>query len=413
MRMVFIIVAVFFLILTSAAGYLALRHPFIFQEWSTYPAMLRLKIQKPDPTIKTIDQFDSFIQRQLNAKSVQAASVALVSDGQIVWSKGYGFTNSQTGEVATADTPFMIGSISKAVMGTAIMHAVEHDELDLDTDINRYLQFSVSNPRIDDDEPITLRHLATHTSGIVDYDWVYGNSYQFGQTDVSMEQFLRSYLLPDGAVYNSKKNFLSAAAGEESEYSNIAAALAGHTLGEATGQRLDLYSAENIFTPLGMTNTGWFLSDFPDQSIIAQPYGLANRPVPHYSYPTWPEGQLRSSANDIARLLAMVMNKGELDGTRALTKKTVATMLQKNSFPGLNDEAGEGIFWSHTKSGVIGHNGGDLGVSSAMYFNPETRIGIVILTNASVSRGGEPVFNTARQITTGETAQEIINSINP
>ena len=411
MRTVFKVITAVFLILTSAAGYLAIRHPFIFQEWSTYPAMLRLNIQKPDPAIKTIDQFDSFIQEHLTANSVQGASVALVQNGQLVWSKGYGYANSQTGMVATADTPFMIGSISKAVMGTAIMHAVENDRLDLDSDINRYLPFSINNPRINGDDPITLRHLATHTSGIVDYEWVYGNSYQFGQTDVSMAQFLQSYLLSDGAAFNAKKNFLAAAAGEQSEYSNIASALAGYTLGEATGQQLDLYSAENIFTPLAMTNTGWFLSDFPDQSIIAQPYGLANRPVPHYSYPTWPEGQLRSSANDLARLLAMVINNGELDGARILTEETVNNMLQKNSFPGLKDLSGEGIFWSHTKSGMIGHNGGDLGVSSAMYFNPDTRIGIVILTNASVSRGGEPVFSAARQIITGETAQDIIKSI--
>ena len=409
--------ALIVVIVLVVSGYLYVQHPFVFQGWAANLGLPRVFLQmsqfKVDHDMSTIEQFDAFIAAELEANSVPGAAVALVEDGNIVWQKAYGFANVEDGMLVSAETPFMLGSISKAVTGVTLMHAVEAGLLDLDADINDYLPFTVTNPHIEDGAPITLRHLATHTSGIVDSGWVYDNSYEYGDPSVSLEQFLRAYLLEGGEHYDADKNFLAKSPGEESDYSNIATGLAAFILESATRIPFSDYAQENIFRPLGMNNTGWFLADFADTSLIARPYGFMNRPIPHYGYPTWPEGQLRSSASDLSRLLAMVMNGGEFDGTRILKSETVEAMLQKQTFKGLEEVTGDGIFWSYIKGkgAGVGHNGGDHGVSTGMYFSTETNLGIVVLTNAGISRGTLPVTKAFYQIVSGDNAQAIIDSI--
>lgn len=404
-------------VVVLVGGYLYLRHPFVFQELAALPVSLAgPDLLAPDPTIDTIAAFDTFVDEQLRAHTIPGAAVALVRDGEVVWSKGYGFANVNDERPVTADTPFMIASVSKAVMGVALMHAVENNTVALDADINDYLDFTVKNPRLatlseQGDSSITLRHLATHTSGITDRDWLYTNSYSYGDPVISLEAFLRDYFSLDGKQFRTEGNFLDSAPGKTSAYSNIGAGLAGHVIGAATGQRLDVYAREHIFIPLGMTNTGWFLADFTDPSQIAQPHAFANRAFPHYGYPTWPDGQLRTSANDLARLLAMVMNGGQLDGVRILETETVDAMLTKQQFPGLAAVAGEGIFWSYTRSGMVGHNGGDHGATTAMYINPATNTGVVVLSNASPARAFSTVLSIARQVVQGERTPEMLASL--
>lgn len=406
----FIIGAAILAILALAILYF--RFPFAFQELTSLSLLFNSPtISEPNPDIKTIDELDAFAAEQFAAKAIPGAAIAIVADGEIVWSNGYGMANKETNLPATADTPFMIGSISKAVTAVALMHAVENGALDLDADINEYLAYTVNNPQLATEQPITLRHLATHTSGITDRSWLYANSYTYGDPTITLEQFLYDYLATEGANYRADGNFLESAPGEAEDYSNIAASLIGQIIDEGTGSRLDEYSRDNIFNPLGMSNTGWFLADFADQSQIAQPYAFRNQPIDHYGYPTWPEGQLRTSVHDLAQLLAMVMNGGELDGVRVLDSETIETMLTKQSFPGLESTPGQGILWAYKSSGIVGHDGGDHGVASAMYFNPESNVGIVVLTNASPSRAIEPVFNIVRQVLTGETTPLILESI--
>lgn len=397
------------LILTIAAGlYLYLLRPFIFQELASSLESLRDPEFLPvNPEIDTWEEFDAFTEAQLQQQQVSGAAVAVVAGGKIVWSKGYGFANRENQIPATGDTPFMIGSISKAVMGVALMHAVENGALELDRDINDYLPFQVNNPRDQENSVLTLRHLATHTSGIRDRERVYAGSYEIGDPTVSLDAFLRDYLIEDGAYFKADGNFLPVAPGETYEYSNIGAGLAGYVLQAATGTDLDQYAQEAIFSPLGMDHTGWFLRDFADQTEIAQPYAFGNRAFPHYGYPTWPDGQLRTSANDLARLLAMVMNGGELEGVRILDEATVEQMLEKQSFPGLESGHGQGIFWTYSSQGMAGHNGGDLGVTTVMYFNPATQVGVVVLSNANSARAVGPVFNIARQMLQSEGMVEI------
>ena len=129
-----------------------------------------LSMSTSEVSIETIEELDTFIANQVSTHEVPGASVSIVANGEVVWSQGYGLANVEKELPVTADTPFMIASISKAVAGAALMKAVEEGQFDLDDDINTLLPFAVDNPQIEG-EVITLRHLATHTSGLVYEFW--------------------------------------------------------------------------------------------------------------------------------------------------------------------------------------------------------------------------------------------------
>lgn len=158
----------------------------------------------------------------------------------------------------------------------------------MDMHINDALPFSVINPAAPD-TPITLRHLVSHTSGIQNSS-VYEQAFGFSDPTVSLGDFLRNYLAVDGNLYDADDNFTGEIPGATYEYSNIAAGLAGYVLEKATELPLNACARENIFTPLGMTNSGYFLAEFTDSAAIAMLYLRQGTSFGYVGYPTWPDG---------------------------------------------------------------------------------------------------------------------------
>jgi CubicO group peptidase (beta-lactamase class C family) len=331
---------------------------------------------------QSVAELDAYIAKEVLAAQYPGFSVAVVVDDKMVWSKGYGVSNLTTRAAVTADTPFMLASVSKVVTGTALMQLVEAGKLDLDADINTYLPFKIENPRAPG--KITLRHLATHTSGLVDNKKTLAASYGAGDSSITLEEFLKSYFMPTGSRYDANLNFAKTKPGEQFVYSNIAIGLAAYLLERQTGENFAEYTNGHIFKPLGMNNTHWFLRDFKDLSGIAFPYDAEYPELTHYGYPTYPDGQLRSSANDMAKFLAAMMNGGSLNGTQILEAKTLTAMLEPQ-FPDVPKDQPQGLFWTFKKGGLIGHAGGDPGAGSYLYWNPETHIGAVVMFNTALT----------------------------
>jgi CubicO group peptidase (beta-lactamase class C family) len=330
---------------------------------------------------QSVAELDAYIAKEVLAAQYPGFSVAIVVDDKTVWSKGYGVSNLTTRAPVTADTPFMIASVSKVLTGTALMQLVEAGKLDLDADINTYLPFKIQNPRAKG--KITLRHLATHTSGLVDNKKILAASYGAGDSSITLEEFLKSYFTPTGSRYDANLNFAKTQPGTQYEYSNVAIGLAAYLLERQTRGSFDQFTNEHIFKPLGMNNTHWFLRDFKDVSSIAFPYDAEYPDLTHYGYPTYPDGQLRSSANDMAKFLSAMMNGGALNGTQILETKTLNSMLEPQ-FPNVPKEQPQGLFWTF-KKGLIGHAGGDPGTGSYLYWNPETHIGAVVMFNTAIT----------------------------
>lgn len=315
----------------------------------------------------SVKDLEAFVQEQAKQPEMVGLSMAIVAGGKVQWSAGYGETSRESHLPVTPDTPFMLGSISKVVTGVAIMQAVEQRKLSLDQNIQPLLPFQMAVKH-----PLTLRHLATHTSGIKDDSDVLDASYGAGDSEIQMSGFLSTYLA-------DQQHFLPDAAGQKYGYSNVGIALAAEVLHQQTGIPLDVWSAREIFQKLNMKNTHWFLRDFKHPEQIAVPHDEDGEALPHYGYPTWPDGQLRSSANDMGRFLATIMNRGMLEGQPILQPETVQQMLTEQ-FPEVPKKRGQALFWEINK-GLVGHNGGDAGVFTMMYFDPESSIGVVLLMN--------------------------------
>ena len=347
----------------------------------------------PGAAADSTDALDGFVEQQMAQTGIVGLAAAIILDRKVVWMQGYGFADKQRGVPFTPDTIMNIGSISKTVTGAALMHAVQEGKLDLDTDINEYLPFKVANPNFPE-ERITLRQLATHTSSIVDRPAAYEGAYHYGgDSPQSLGEFLVDYFSTEGKLY-SRENFLDARPGSQREYSNIAAGLAGYIVELATDAKLNAYTREFLFTPLGMHNTGWFLAEI-DSSRHSQLYIAQDGvsiPILNYGLTTYPDGGVRTSVADLSHFFMALLNGGEYAGNRVLDAESVAQML-KFQFTESNKpdnvllaEKNSGIFWQSMFNVTrMGHGGSDPGVQTMMLADLSGRIGVILFINTSLS----------------------------
>jgi CubicO group peptidase (beta-lactamase class C family) len=333
---------------------------------------------------------DDYIRTQMETAHIPGLAACVIYDGDIVWAKGYGWADIEEGRRVTPDTDFMLASVSKTIVATAAMQQVEAGRLTLDGDVNSVLPFSVRNPTYPDD-PITLFQLLTHTSSIDDY-WptLRGNYDYSGDSDIALRDFCEGYLVPGGSYYDPT-DYFPAAPGSRYSYSNMGATLAALLVEEATGTPFDRYCDDNIFAPLRMNRTSWMLADLKTKTL-AMPYRYDRtadcyRPYGHYGYPDYPDGQLRSSVSQLGRFLALYSNDGVYRGVRLLDEETVRRVLAPQVDP---LEPGQGLIWYESGS-LTGHNGGDFGVRTEMYFDPETGAGAIVLTNSNSGSSPERI----------------------
>lgn len=326
---------------------------------------------------------DAILDEGLASLPAPGIAACIVKDGAVAWCGGAGHARIAEGIRATADTPFLLASVSKTVTGVAAMQLVEDGVIALDDTIAP--PFQIANPRNED--AITWRMLLTHTSSIVD-NWDMFTDFYFTDTDptLTLADTVSGYLTSGGAWYTSA-NFSTARPGTSWEYSNMGVALAGFLVEHETGQDFAARTDDTIFAPLGLTNTSWRLADF-DRARIAMPYvNTSSTSTPQWvaagdtTYSDYPDGGLRASARDVARFLACIVNGGTLDGARILDESTVQTMLT----PAVPDvDAPQGVIWYESEmlgDAWWGHAGSELGVGTDMHFRPSDGLGFVLLVN--------------------------------
>lgn len=337
---------------------------------------------------------DSLIEKKIIETGIVGIGAAIIIDKKVVWTQGYGYADKEKKIPYTPSTIMNIASISKTFTGICIMKAIEEGKVTLDEDINAYLPFKVINPNFPNDK-ITLRHLATHTSGLVDRYPFYTDSTYFygGKKPEALGKFLRDYFVPGGKHY-SKDNFLNAKPGTFREYSNIGAGLAGYIIELRTGFKLNKYAKQHIFKPLEMKNSGWALAeiDTNNHTKLYQRQGDSVKAIQLYEGTTYPDGGVRTSVNDLSKFFICLLNDGKFNKTRILKKKTMDEMLrfqfnESNKPENVKlDRLNSGIFWA-TKMGAtrIGHNGSDPGVRTFMLSDIHKEIGVIVFFNTSLS----------------------------
>jgi CubicO group peptidase (beta-lactamase class C family) len=214
---------------------------------------------------------------------------------------------------------------------------------------------------------------------------------------MSLRTFLRRYLAPGGADL-APNNYYSFGPGRSYRYANVGAALAAFLVEAAAGIGFDTWCERRIFAPLGMDRAGWHLAGLPRREV-AMPYTWAGNkkayvPTGQYGYPDFPDGALRTTALQLARHLAMVMGGGSWRDRRLLSEATVRE-LRRDQIPDL--EPGQGLIWFRLPRGsrsLFGHDGGDTGVATVCFFDPDESLGFVALANGGwrLSRGDYPLY---------------------
>jgi CubicO group peptidase (beta-lactamase class C family) len=338
-------------------------------------------------------ELDSIIISTMESEHIPGLAACIVKGSQIIWTGAYGYADIEKNIAVRDSSLFKLASVSKTVTGTALMQLYDNGRFELDDPINSYLPFQVKHPLFPDSS-ITFRMLLTHTSSIKDNSPLYSSLYVPGDSPIPLGDFLKDYLTPGGAYYSATDNFGTAAPGTEWDYSNVAIGLVGYLVEAITGTPFDRYCEDNLFAPLGMHETSWFLAGL-DTTHIARPYsydGSSYVPYAHYGFPTYPDGNLRTSTLQLARFLIAFMQKGQIDGIRILDSTTVELMTTVQ-FPAIDPSQGLiwidiGDFIDPEGPSIWGHTGGDPGVGTAMFYIPDENSGFIVLTN------GEGDFST-------------------
>ena len=362
----------------------------------------------------------TYIDELMKKAHIPGLSVQVINGEQTLYSYQSGYATldiqGQGSIPITKDSIFNWCSITKTVCAIVIMQQVEMGQLDLDTDINQYIVknnfLPISNPYYPNDM-ITLRHLLTHTAsigstGVLNYFQVPHDDF----TEISLEEFLCNYLRTNGDYY-VEGNWLNYPIGSKYAYSNVGIGLAAWIVEIVTKTDYMEYTKEKIFKPLGLHDISWTIKEYTEQQqkSIVHPYMFNVRVneiqscLPQISITQlskkcialqlnsiqpYPAGQLRSTIQSLSVFLSMFINNGTYNGIQILQPKSIQEMAIVQ-YPNIANGS-VGLVYTYFKSlgfpfdkNYLGHNGGLSGYATWMLFDPQTNIGVCLLSNGDLA----------------------------
>ncbi|MFT0714792.1 serine hydrolase domain-containing protein [Flagellimonas lutimaris] len=353
-------------------------------------------------SLQSQQQTDS-ITKELNRiqenSNLVGFAVAIVNKDSIVYSKGFGYSNKEQQIPYTTKTVQPIASISKTLLGMALMKAHEMEILDLDDKINDHLPFTIQNPFYPN-KPITIRQLADHTSSILDTEH-YNKIYIFkdkippfhenlpqktkqevqkevdllnGNQMMSASNFIKNQYCTDGKWYSSN-SFSNTVPGSTYKYSNMGANIAAYIIAQASGMEYTEFLQEHILNPLQMESSGW-ASETHQLENVSTLYWYGY-PIPAYEFITYGDGGFMTNIEDFSQYLMAVMkgNNGESNILKASSYKEMLSQPASKEFK-------KNVFWTIDDE-KIGHSGNDPGIISHAYFLREGSHGIIVFVNTS------------------------------
>ena len=323
---------------------------------------------------------DKMIQEKMKEQQIPNATVSVVRNGKVIFEKGYGYANleDQT-RIEAEKTMFRMGSVSKLFTWTAVMQLVERGMLDLDTDVNEYLDFEIPSKLEESDqgdtEPITLHHLMTHTPGFEDYaDSIFRLS---ADKKPSLDEYVRQYM--PARVFPP---------GEVMAYSNYGTALAGYVVEQVSGMPFPEYVEKNVYQPLGMKHST-FRQPIPEKLTphMAQGYRYVNGEYRkgEFEFVPEPAGSMSSTASDMARFMMAYLQDGKSENGRILEEKTVQQMFRQQftHHDRLDGMALGFIEKTSNNERVLFHGGSTTLFDSGLYLLPDKNTGLFISYSGS------------------------------
>lgn len=358
-----------------------------------------------------------FAAAAMRYANIPGMAIVTVRNGKIDRISTHGWADAERRVPVGPDTLFNVASISKPLLGILLLQAERDGLLSLDADINDYLPFKVANPKAPG--RITLRHIATHTSGIADFfDF---QLYCMGRDcAVTLEDYLRERLAAGGRAYAQGKLYLPHAPGTYWAYSNLATTLAGYILERRSGKTLDALSRDVVFGRLLATTASWKLDGLPAAQLAVQyevqgclpgkvkcfdpqspnktaawlgrflptrVEGAVWRPYPPFGNPQYPDGGVRTSIRGLGNLMVNLLANHTPEQGTILDPALYAEMFRVQVPPEV--QKGQRFFWRQNDGAMlsddyIGHIGADYGLFTTLFFDPRSGNGIAVLMNRDI-----------------------------
>jgi CubicO group peptidase (beta-lactamase class C family) len=324
---------------------------------------------------------DGFMPYALQSGGIAGAVVVVVKDGQLLTERGFGYADIKTlRPVDPQKTLFRPGSVSKTFTWTAVMQQVEAGKLDLDKDVNTYLDFTIPPY---EGQPITLRQLMNHSAGFEEQ--LRDEFVSKAQTMPSLEVFLKR---------NIPKRIY--APGTVVAYSNYGATVAGYMVQRVSGEPFDAYVKHHIFDPLGMTHSTF---DQPLPASLApdmsQGYVTADQPPhPFEMITVAPAGSLTASGDDMARFMIAHL-QGGYNGYKLLNDPQAMYAQQHQFDPPLPAFALGFYREDRNNQRIIGHGGDTNYFHSDLHLMLDAHVGLFISMNSPGRQGAaQPLRET-------------------
>lgn len=349
-----------------------------------------------------IEYLNWMINESMRKHDVKGLSIALVDDQRVVWSKGFGYADAELQQAATPDTVYRIGSISKLFTAFEIMRLVERGKLDLDAPITRYLpQFAIEN-RFTNSEPITIRSLLSHHSGLPT-DYLYG---MWIEQPVSLDQL----------ISNLKMESLASPPQSMYRYSNIGYSILGRVIEVVSQDQYTNVMQQDLLNTLKMSDSS-FLLNARIEPLFSKGY-RDGKPVLVPTLRDVPAGSMLSNVKDLARYLSVIFADGQLDGQQILQPEILGEMF-RNQYPEreFDFEHRVGLAWMLSGLNVdidrrvAWHNGGYTPFQAHLSLLPDDDLGIVILSNTDsassfITQVGTKALALAREAKYGKLVAE-------
>ncbi|MEO8809930.1 MAG: serine hydrolase domain-containing protein, partial [Rhodanobacter sp.] len=338
------------------------------------------QVQGATPSLTAQDAqqfFDSLVPYTMHRGDIAGGVIVVVKDGQVLFAKGYGYADVATRKPVIADqTLFRVGSVSKTFTWTSVMQLVGQGKIDLNVDVNQYLDFKIP-PKFG--KPITMLALLTMTPGFEDTarDELLSHPKQLFPLAEYVKNHVPARIFPPGEI---------------GAYSNYGAALAGYIVQRVSGEPFDNYVENHIFKPLGMSHST-FAQPLPAALApdLSLGYHSASDPatVPFEAVEVSPAGAMTSSGTDMARFMMAHLDNGQYDGASTLSPAMIALMHKTHTrmAPGLNGHALG--FAQEDRNGlhIIGHGGDTHVFHSDMELLLDKHVGLFMAFNSMGKEG--------------------------
>ena len=349
------------------------------KEGTEQPTSNRVPAGVHELTAQDLEAFlDGIVPLQLQREDLAGATVVVVKDGKVLFARGYGYADvKQKRPVSAEETLFRPGSISKLFTWTAVMQLFERGMLDLDRDVNDYIDFKIPDAF---GKPITLKNLMTHTPG---FEEQIKDLFSADGAPPPLGQYLKAHLprriFPPGTV---------------PAYSNYGTSLAGYIVERVSARPFSEYIDENIFKPLGMTRST-FVQPLPAplSPQMSNGYKLGSDDPKEFEVVNVPPaGSLSTTASDLSRFIIAHLRGGQFGQVRILKPET-AQLMHSRLFA-LDDAANAMCygFYEESRNGhrIIGHGGDTQYFHSDLHLVLDAGVGFFISYNSAGGGGISP-----------------------